>query len=323
VPVEPVRLGIIGVGRIVRNRFIPALAQTDAAVLQAAASRDRARAEALTPRRAYSSYTALLEDPEVEAVYVATHNGLHRDLAVAAFRHGKHVLCEKPLGRTAAECEEMAAAARAAGCLLMEAFMYRHHPQVAEAVQAIHAGAIGTLTTVDAAFLIPPPNRTDVRMHRDWGGGALFDVGCYCVHVARVFLGDDPHEVRARATFDQEYDVDMALEGELAYANGTRATLACSFAGGFSQRVALVGTGGTLELTEPFVTWERPPQLVLQTGSGKRVTTFDPVDTFRLEIENFCAAVRGTAAPLLPADDGAANARIIDRLLTAARREPR
>lgn len=318
-PVEPVRLGIVGVGRIVRNRFAPALARTHAATLQAAASRDRSRAEALEPRRAYSSYAALLEDPDVEAVYIATHNGLHRDLAVAAFAEGKHVLCEKPLGRSAAECEEMAVAARTAGCLLMEAFMYRHHPQIAEVARVVGSGAIGDLTRVEATFHIPPPDRSDVRMHRAWAGGSLFDVGCYCVHLARTFLGDDPHEVRAQATFDPECDIDMALEGELAYPSGTRASLACSFTGGFEQRALLIGTAGTLELREPFVTWERPPVLTVRTEHDERVTTFDPVDTFRLEIENFSAAIRGTAAPLLPAEDGLKNARIIDRLLAAAR----
>ncbi len=138
-----VRFGIVGVGRIARNRFAPALARAEGAVLQAAASRDPGRAQSLAPRRAYGSYEALLRDPDVDAVYVATHNGLHRDLVLEALRHGKHVLCEKPLGRSAEECGEMVAAAAAAHRLLVEAFMYRHHPQIAAAQRRVGEGAIG------------------------------------------------------------------------------------------------------------------------------------------------------------------------------------
>ena len=135
-----------------RERFAPALLSTEQAVLQAAASRDIRRAEALAPRRAYDSYSALLRDPDVDAVYVATHNGLHKELAIEALQCGKHVLCEKPLGCTAEECEAMVATAAATQRLLVEAFMYRHHPQTKLVGEWLREGRMGEIRLVRAAF---------------------------------------------------------------------------------------------------------------------------------------------------------------------------
>lgn len=315
-----VRFGIVGVGRIARDRFAPALARTEAAVLQAAASRDLDRAESLGPRRAHGDYGSLLRDPEVDAVYVATHNGLHRDLVVEALRNGKHVLCEKPLGRSAQECEEMVTAAREADRLLVEAFMYRHHPQIAEAQRVVEEGAIGEVRAVEASFSFLLTRTDDVRLEPEWGGGALLDVGCYCVSFARLFLGDEPEEVHAWAELDEVHGVDRTLHGVLDYGPGRHATVSCSFDAGLYQHAAVIGTEGTLVLSEPFVTWLRPPRLVVRAGDRERVTTFDPVDTFHLEISDFCTAILKGAPPLLPPEEGLGNARVLDRLAEAARR---
>lgn len=309
-----VRFGIVGVGRITREQFAPALASTEHAVLQAAASRDLRRAEALGPHRAYESYSALLRDPEVEAVYVATHNGLHRELVVEALACGKHVLCEKPLGRTAAECEQMVAAAGAADRLLVEAFMYRHHPQVATAQQLVHEGAIGEVKAVEASFSAYLPRGNDVRMHPEWGGGALLDLGCYCVNFSRLFLGDSPREVHAWADIDPVHGVDMSAHAVLQYAAGTHAAVSCSFEGGLYQRAVVIGTEGALDLSEPFVTWRRRPRLTVRVGETEHVTEFDPVNTFRLEIEDLCTAILSGTPPLLKSHEGLLNARILDRI---------
>ena len=167
---EPVRFGVIGVGRIAANAFVPALEASPLATLAAAASRDLERARSVRPARAYADYGELLADSEVEAVYIATHNGLHRDLSLQALACGKHVLCEKPLGRNASECQQVASAARDAGLHLVEAFMYRHHPQIARARELVDGGAIGELRTVEASFsfrasILPPveDSSTDLR----------------------------------------------------------------------------------------------------------------------------------------------------------------
>ena len=314
----PVRFGIIGAGRIARDQFAPAVARADRAVLHAAASRDPARAEALGPERAYGTYGALIRDPDVDAVYVATHNGLHRDLALEALHAGKHVLCEKPLGRTAEECREMVAAADAADRLLVEAFMYRHHPQINEARRRVADGAIGEVTAVETSFHFHLTKPDDVRLRPEWGGGALLDVGCYCVNFARLFLGDEAREVHAWASVDGPHGVDRSFHGVLDYATDTRATVSCGFDGGLYQRAAVIGTDGALILTEPFVTWQRPPRLVIQAGEGEQVTSFEPVNPFQLEVEDFCTAILDGTAPLLAPDEGLLNARILDRLAAAA-----
>jgi len=315
-----VRFGIVGVGRITREQFAPALASANHAVLQAAASRDLRRAEDLAPRRAYDSYSALLRDPEVDAVYVATHNGLHKDLVLEALGRGKHVLCEKPLGCSADECEQMVAAADAADRLLVEAFMYRHHPQIGRAQELVREGAIGEVKAVEASFNAYLARGTDVRMHPGWGGGALLDLGCYCVNFARLFLGDSPRDVRAWADMDGVHGVDMSAHAVLEYASGTHAALSCSFEGGLYQRAVLVGTEGVLELTEPFVTWKRRPRLTVRVGETEQVTECEPVNTFRMEIENLCSAILSGTPPLLKSNEGLLNARILDRIAAAATR---
>lgn len=300
-----------------RERFAPALLSTEQAVLQAAASRDIRRAEALAPRRAYDSYSALLRDPDVDAVYVATHNGLHKALAIEALRCGKHVLCEKPLGCTAEECESMVAAAEATQRLLVEAFMYRHHPQIARAQELVRERVIGELVGVEAAFHFHLTRAQDVRLRPEWGGGALLDVGCYCVNIARLFLGDAPRDVHAWATYDRAHGVDTRFHAVLEYESGTHAGLSCGFEGGLHQRAVLIGTEGALELSEPFVTWARPPRLTLKVGATEQVTECDPVNTFRLEIEDLCTAILSGRPPLLKANEGLLNARILDRIAAA------
>jgi len=289
-------------------------------VLQAAASRDIRRAQALDPQRAYDSYADLLRDPDVDAVYIATHNGLHRKLAVDALHSGKHVLCEKPLGCTAEECEDMVATAEATGRLLVEAFMYRHHPQITRTQELFREGVIGELKAVEASFCVYLERGSDVRMHPEWGGGALLDVGCYCVNFARLFLGDVPRDVDAWAHIDAEHGIDMSLHGVLEYEGGTHATLSCGFEGGLHQRAVLIGTAGVLDLSDPFVTWMRRPRLTLRAGDTEEATEFEPVNTFLMEIEDFCTAISSGTPPLLQSYDGLQNARILDRLKAAATR---
>ncbi len=251
-------------------------------------------------------------------MYIATHNGLHKELVLEALQCGKHVLCEKPLGCTARECEEMVAAADATGRLLVEAFMYRHHPQIHKARELVRERVIGELMVVEASFSVHLTGADDVRLHPEWGGGALLDVGCYCVNFARLFLGDTPRDVHAWADIDDAHGVDRSFHAVLEYEAGKHAALACSFEGGLHQRAVLIGTEGVLDLSEPFVTWMRPPRLTVHNGETEHVTAFEPVNTFRMEIEDLCTAILTGASPLLDANEGLLNARVLDRLTAAA-----
>jgi predicted dehydrogenase len=314
-----IRFGVVGAGRIAAEQFVPALRTVRGVELAAAASRDRARAAALRPRRVLASYEELLDDPDLDAVYIATHNGLHREQALRALASGKHVLCEKPLGRDTAECEELAAAARRAQRHLVEAFMYRHHPQIAKAQELLAAGTIGDLRVVETAFSFKMTRTDDVRLRADWGGGALLDVGCYCVNLCRLLLGHEPAHVQARAWFEPRHGVDLGLHGTLDYGDGRFGVISCGFDSGLRQHAVLSGTEGTLTLTRPFVSWLTAPELIVERGSERTVERFAKVNVFAREIEDLAAAIRTGRPPLLDPDEGARNARIMDALLASAR----
>ena len=316
---DPVRFGVIGVGRITQNRFAPALANASNATLVAAASRDEARAAALGAK-AYGRYDDLIADGDVEAVYIATHNGLHRDLTLQALAAGKHVLCEKPLGRNATECEEVINAAQAANLHLVEAFMYRHHPQVAKAAELVKAGAIGEVKVVEASFSFHLEGEDDVRLNPEWGGGGLLDVGCYCVNWCRLFLGDQPVAVRARAAFHPEHDVDMSLHGVLDYGDGRFGVVSCGFDSGLRHPALLSGTEGIIRVPEAFLTFPgQTTSVILENASGAESFACGPVDTFQCEIEDLSDSIRVGRPPLLPPDEGLHNARVMASLLAAAR----
>ncbi len=319
----PVQFGIIGAGRIARNQFAPALSRAVNATLAAVASCDVERANVLHPQRAYDSYEALLDDGDVEAVYVATHNGLHHSLTLQALERGKHVICEKPLACSAAEAQEMVAAARQHGRHLVEAFMYRYHPQITRLQSLLAEGAVGEVTAVEASFSFRLTNMDDVRLRREWGGGSVFDVGCYCINAARLVLGGMPTAVKAMAAFHPRHDVDMSLHGVLDFGGGRFAVISCGFDGGPRNHLRVSGTGGTILLPEAFISWQNAPSLVLDRNGKPETFTFETVNVYQREIEDLSRAIRGGPPPMLGPEEGLRNAQVIDALLASARETAR
>jgi xylose dehydrogenase (NAD/NADP) len=312
-PEQKVRFGVIGAGRIAVKQIGPAITSAPHAVLHAAASRDLARAQALGPVRAYRAYDDLIRDPEVDAVFITAHNGLHQSLAIAALQHGKHVLCEKPLAVNARECEEMIAAAEAAGRHLVEAFMYRYHPQLDKAQDLVQSGAIGELRVVQATFRFNLTRPDDVRFRPEWGGGSLLDVGCYGVDISRLFLGDSPGDVQALGVLNH-HGVDISVQGVLRYGADRFALISCGFDSGPLQQVILLGTDGIILFNQPFSSWRGSPQLTLQSVDHEEVLPFDPVNTYQAEVEDLALAVLRGSPPRLKPQEALANARILDRL---------
>jgi xylose dehydrogenase (NAD/NADP) len=313
--IEPVRFGVLGCGRIARNAFAPAVAASPLAVLHAAASRDISRAEALKPTKAYGSYQQLLDDPAVEAVYIGTHNGLHCELAVAALERGKHVLCEKPLACTVAECEQMVAAARAADRHLTEAFMYRHAQRFQRAVKLVADGAVGPLRYVQAAFSFVLEKKDDVRWKREWGGGGLYDVGCYCVNACRAFLGDGPVQVQATGRLHPEHHVDVAAHATLTFPEERFAVISCGFDSAFHTHLSVVGETGVLSVPEPFGPVTDAGKELRVRGRGEDlVERFEPQNVFQLEVEDLARAVRGAGFPLLRREDGLRNVAVLEAI---------
>jgi D-xylose 1-dehydrogenase (NADP+, D-xylono-1,5-lactone-forming) len=288
---SPLTWGIIGPGRISR-KFAAGLRESSEGRLLAVASRDAGRAEAaaaeLGAARSYGSYQALLEDPEIQAVYVALPNALHAEWSIRAAEAGKHILCEKPLAISAAEAERMFDAARANRVWLMEAFMYRFHPRTLKLQELLRSGAIGEVRLVRIGFSISLDRPGDARWSPELGGGALRDVGSYCVSLARLAAGTAPSVVYASAQWSDS-GVDTTLAGTLEYPGGAIAQIACSFRASFQQQAQFVGSDGVIELDQAFTMHpDQATQIRLWRGNHfaelERID-IPPINHYRLEAE--------------------------------------
>jgi predicted dehydrogenase len=287
----------------------------------AVASRDAARAEEYARSRdiatAYGSYDALLEDPGVDVVYISLPNAQHLPWATRALQAGKHVLCEKPLSRRVAEVEAAFDVAEAAGRVLTEGFMWRHHPQVAEAQRLIAEGAIGRLRVIRAAFSGAIAAPGDPRLERAQDGGALMDVGCYCVSGARTLAGGEPTAVRAQRVVGGD-GVDVLLTGLLRFDGDVLATFDCGLVGPARSELQAIGDDGTLALLDPWHAWGPVLELRPADGGEARRIPQPNVNHYALQIADLEAAVLGGRAPLLGRADAIGQARAIEALHAAA-----
>ncbi len=312
----PLRLGLLSTAKI--NQLVIA-GVPEMVEIVAVASRDGARARAYAHEhgiaRSHGSYEALLADPEIDAVYVSLPNGLHHEWTMSALAAGKHVLCEKPYSRRSAEVEEAWAAAAATGLVVAEAFMYRHHPQIRRAKELVDAGAIGHLRLVRSSFSVRLMDSGDIRMLREFDGGVLMDLGCYCVHGSRV-LGGEPERVLAEQVL-AESGVDVGFHGTLRLSDDVVAQFDASFSVPSRQRLEALGDEGTLVLDAP---WRPDWGFTLSIARESDVETVDvpQADSYRLELEDFAAAVRGEREPLLGRGDALGQARTIEALYRSA-----
>jgi D-xylose 1-dehydrogenase (NADP+, D-xylono-1,5-lactone-forming) len=313
----PVRWGILSTARI--NRLVLAGARrSDRVNVVAVASRDRARAQAYAREhgieRAHGRYEDLLEDPDVEAVYVPLPNALHVEWSLRALEAGKHVLCEKPLTPRPAEVEQLFDAAERADRLVMEAFMYRHHPQTGRLVELVEGGAIGQLRLVRSAFSFQLARVADVRLSRDLDGGSLMDVGCYCVSGSRLLAGE-PQHVQAQRV-EAESGVDLRFTAMMRFPADVLAHFDCGFDLPHRSALEAVGSEGSLLVADP---WHcRRPGIELHRDEGVERVAIEPADPYALELENLSDAIRGEAAPLLGRDDALGQARALEALHRAA-----
>jgi D-xylose 1-dehydrogenase (NADP+, D-xylono-1,5-lactone-forming) len=283
--------------------------------IAAVASRDAGRAQAYADEhgipRAHGSYDALLADDRLDAVYISLPNGLHHEWTLKAIDAGKHVLVEKPYSRRAAEAEEAWAAAERDGLVLMEAFMWRHHPQAGVARSLVEDGAIGRLRYVRTTFSFELRDLQNIRMAPGLDGGALMDVGAYCVSGARLLAGE-PERVLGEQVLGPT-GVDVDFHGTLRFPKDVVAQFDASFSLPKRQRLEAVGERGTLVLEAPWRTdWGGR---VLVDGEPVDVPGADP---YALELANFAAAVAGDAEPLLGREDAVAQARTIEALYRSA-----
>ncbi len=312
-----VRFGILSTAHI--NRLvIPGAHASDKVELVAVASREQTRAEEYAREwgieRAYGSYDALLEDPDVDAVYISLPNTMHVEWSIRAVEAGKHVLCEKPFSRHAEDVEKAFDAAERAGRLLSEAFMYRHNPQTKRLTELVRDGAIGELRVVRAAFSYSLYDESNIRLRTDVEGGSLMDVGCYCVSGSRLLAGE-PDDVLGRA-YTGPTGTDWVFTGSMRFPGDVVALFDCGTSLPDRDELEAIGTEGSLFLDDP---WHcRAPVIERRTDEGVERIELDPVDSYQLELENMADAIRGEAPLLLGREDAVAQARVLEALHRSA-----
>ncbi|MEO8451236.1 MAG: Gfo/Idh/MocA family oxidoreductase [Gemmatimonadota bacterium] len=326
-PDHKLRWGVLGTANIGRAKVNPAIRASRNGTLVAVASRTdaaaRAFAEAENIPEHYGSYAALLDNPAIDAVYIPLPNSLHREWTIRAAEKGKHVLCEKPLALTAAECLAMDSAADANGVKLMEAFMYRFHPRIDRVVELVRGGAIGGLALIRSAFtfrLIKPGN---IRLSAELGGGGLMDVGCYCVNVSRTVAGEEPVEVQAWACWGAT-GVDEQLVGTLRFPGGALAQFDCALTMERREIVEIAGSDGSLTVGSAFLPGTEPVDIEQHRGRETPIRhTIAGADEYVLMVEHFADSVLHNRPLRYSAREAALNMRVIEALYRSARHEGR
>jgi predicted dehydrogenase len=324
------RFGILGTARIARTFFLPGVRRSRLASVAAIASRDPERAQTVATEfnipGVHASYEALLADPAIDAVYIPLPNSLHEEWTIAAAHAGKHVLCEKPVASQLATAERMAQACRAGGVVLMEAFMWRHHPQHRRVRELLTSGIIGDPNFVRASFTFvidqPVDQPVNVRLQHDLDGGSLMDVGCYGVNAARWVFESEPEVALAQQSLDEERGVDMALAGVLRFSGQRLAVFDSSFDRAPRNTYSVEGPLGTLHVERAFRPDDDPARIVVtRPGQADLVEDIPAAHQFALEIDHFAESV-AAGRLLAPAEEGVAQARVIEALYASARSTP-
>jgi predicted dehydrogenase len=325
--IEPVRWGILGTADIAMKKVIPAMRGSPASVPYAIASRDIAQARAAADRlgipRAYGSYEELLADGDVEAVYNPLPNHMHVPWSVRAAEAGKHVLCEKPIALSAAEARALLAARDANGVQMAEAFMVRTHPQWELVAQLLTEGRIGPLRLISGHFSYFRRDPEDIRSVPEWGGGALMDIGCYPIFIARWMFGAEPTDVVAMLERDPDLGVDRLTSAMLRFPTG-QATFSCAGQLVPFQRMQIYGERGRIEVEIPF---NAPPDRATRIfvddgtqlgGASARTIEIAAVDQYRLQADRFSEAVRGEGTVPVSIENAIGNMVVVDGLVQSA-----
>jgi predicted dehydrogenase len=325
--VAPVRWGILGTAKIAVGKVIPGMRGSALAQVVAIASRDIGKARAAANRlgipRAYGSYQELIDDPDIEAIYNPLPNHLHVPWSIRAAEKGKHVLCEKPIALTAREALELLEARDRTGVQIGEAFMVRTHPQWLKVREIIASGRIGDLRLVAGHFSYYRRDPGDIRSRVEWGGGALMDVGCYPITIARWLFGAEPTEVVGLIDRDPDMQVDRLTSGLLRFESG-QATFSCSTQLVPHQAMQIFGTSGRISVVIPFNPIPADESRIIVDdgsdlrGGGIETITFPPVDQYALQADRFSEAIRGVSTVPVSLEDAIGNMAVMDALFRSA-----
>jgi predicted dehydrogenase len=319
-----VRWGILSTARIGTQTVIPAMQQGDYCDITAISSRSLEQAQAAAAElgipKAYGSYEELLADPDIDAIYNPLPNHLHVPWSIKALQASKHVLCEKPIALTAAEAQELADTARQYPHLkVMEAFMYRHHPQWQRARKLVAEGQIGELRTIQTLFSYYQDDPENIRNMADAGGGGLMDIGCYAISLARFIFGAEPSRVCGIMEYDPRFNTDRLASGVLDFGAGT-STFTCSTQLSPYQRVTIFGTQGHIEIEIPFnAPADRPCKIWHRHGSRVEEIILDICNQYTTQGDLFSQAILNNTSVPTPIEDAVANMRVIEAIIYSAR----
>ena len=328
-PDRKIRWGVLGYAKIARESVIPAILRSSNSVFYALASRDaakRAESQSRFPQghTLFDSYEALLADPAIDAVYIPLPNSEHCAWTIRAAEHGKHVLCEKPLGLNASEARAMVDACAQHRVILMEAFMYRFTDRTRQVLKILRSGELGEIKFIEASFRFLLTNPASIKLKPELGGGALYDVGCYPVNFAGMVMDTatsaQPGSVLPTSVSVESVrtgGVDEMLSALLHYPSGAIAALHCGFNAHTRVRAEIVGTKGVLEVTDPFL--DQAGSLALIQGVERREIAIAQSDRYRAEVEDFADAILSARAPLFPLAETVRNAQVLDLLFAAGR----
>ncbi|WP_202077632.1 Gfo/Idh/MocA family protein [Caldalkalibacillus salinus] len=322
---KQIKWGILGCASIARKQLIPAIKEVDHAEVVAVASRSLERAKAFAEQNdipeAYDSYEALLDQDDIDAVYIPLPNHKHAEWTKKAAQKGKHVLCEKPAGLNQAQVEEMIAVCKENDVQFMEAYMYQFHPQWEKVREVLDSGRIGEIKIIQAHFSFPMDDKENIRLQPDTGGGALYDVGCYCVHASRLIMQKEPTDVRALAKYADNGIVDTSLQALLKFDNESIAHFDCSFEAANRQYVEVVGAVGTIEIDLPFRPDKGEAKIRVEAKNEQWEETFEPFNMYASQVEHFCAAIRGEAPLPIDTAQSVLNTKVIDVIYESAGRK--
>jgi predicted dehydrogenase len=312
--------GLLSTARI-NNALIPPLQVSKRNKLLAVASRTQEAADAYAEEkritRAYGSYDALLADPEIDVIYNSLPNHLHAEWTIRAIEAGKHVLCEKPLALSAEGVDAIQAAARKHGRVAAEAFMYRHHPQTLQVQEIVESGSLGTVKLIRGSFSFLLTRERDIRLNLEWGGGSIWDIGCYPISYARSVLGENPLEVFGWQILGRT-GVDETFVGQMKFANNVLMQFDSSFAIPYQTFMEIVGSEGSLNIPMPFQPKENEKIYLTRDGKTESIK-IKGQELYLGEVEDMADAILLGKKPRISLEDSRGNVMTITALLESAR----
>ncbi|MFC2080936.1 Gfo/Idh/MocA family protein [Bacteroidota bacterium] len=319
-----IRWGVLSTAKIGREKVIPAMQKSSLVDLLAISSRNISKAKETASRlgisRAYGSYEELLRDPEVDAIYNPLPNHLHLEWTLKSLEAGKHVLCEKPIGMDSGEASILVdAAGKYSRLKVMEAFMYRFHPQWQKTLDLVLKGAIGEIRTIHSFFSYNNLDPENIRNRVEAGGGALMDIGCYCISFPRFLLGKEPVRVSGLIERDPVMKTDRLTSGMLDFSEGITSSFTCSTQLMPYQRTQVIGTDGRIEIEIPVnVPPDKKSRIWLHKKENTQEIGFDAVDQYTLQGESFSKAILENSQVPIPLEDALNNMKVIDAIRKSA-----